>query len=148
MSDPQLLRLREEYQRTKKRRAEIESGILGLENRLGLVTKLLNSLEENRVPAHELLESLNIKPKSTLALGFWALGLKKQTEKSLTELKAEAHKATNVLSSLTVCPRCLGIGRLSGSTKYERMQEGPIIPVLSSQECRLCGGSGRLVLDR
>ncbi len=146
MSDPQLLRLREEYRRTKKHKAEIESGILELENRLGLVTKLLNSMEENGVPARELLEALNIKPKSSLALVYKVLALKKQTEKSLTEAKAEAQKATSTLSSLVVCPRCSGVGRLPGSTKYERMQEGLIIPVPSSSECSLCRGSGRLFL--
>jgi DnaJ-class molecular chaperone len=145
MSEPQLLRLREEYRRAARHKLEIESSIKDLEHRLELIGKLQNSLR-NGESSNELQTNLKIRARSNLSLNYKVVGLKKQTEASLIDRKAEAQKVTATLTSLELCPRCSGLGRLSNSTRYERLQEGPIIPVLSSSKCDLCSGSGRLPL--
>jgi excinuclease UvrABC ATPase subunit len=147
MSDPQLLRLREEYRKAKRHNLEIESSINDLEHRLDLIRKLQESLEKGASPSNDLLNALNVKARSSLILNYKVLGMKRQTEALLIERKAEAQKVTTTLTSLAVCPRCSGLGSLSGSTRYERTQEGSIIPVPSISRCDLCNGSGRLVLE-
>ncbi len=146
MSDPQLLRLREEYRRVEKRRHEIEVSIGDLENRLLLINACIASLERHERPADATLEILNIAAKSNLALFYKASGLRKQMEASVIEKKAEVQNMMSKLESLTVCPKCSGLGTLSAATRYERMQEGMIIPVPSISNCNLCGGTGKLVL--
>jgi hypothetical protein len=147
MSDTQLLRLREEYRRAKRHKLETESSIRDLEYRLDLIGKLLDSLQRGESPSTDALDTVNIKSRSSLTLIYKARASKKQTETSLIEQKAEAEKVTTTLMSLAVCPRCSGLGKLSGPTRYERMQEGPIIPVPSISRCDFCNGSGRLTLD-
>ncbi len=147
MSDPQLLRLREEYRRVEKRKHEIEVSIVDLENRLLLINACIVSLERDERPADSTLETLNIRAKSSLALFYKASGLRKQTEALVVERRAEVQTLMSKLESLTVCPRCSGLGTLSAATRYERMQEeGMIIPVSSTSNCDFCNGSGKVVL--
>ncbi len=146
MSEPQLLRLREEFRKTEKKKLEIESLIIDRENRLRLIEEVLVAMEKGQPTTNELLNALNITSKSPIALRFKVLGLKAQAETSMTQLKADRTNLLNTLSTLEVCPRCSGVGRTSSATKYERLQEGPIIPIPLLRECDLCGGSGKLVL--
>ena len=148
MSDSQLLRLREEYHKANRHKLEIEASIRDLEDRLELIRKLQDSLQNGEFPSKDLLNALNVKARSNLTLMYKVKGLKKETEDSLIEQRTDAQKVRTILASLDVCPRCSGLGTLSGQTRYERMQEGAIIPIPSSSKCHMCNGSGKLVLDR
>lgn len=138
--------MREEYRRLEKRRLEVETTIGLLENRLPLVRKCVACLERDERPSDDVLKTLNLNSKSNLTLLYKALGLRKQIETSLVEKEAELQSLRSNMESFTVCPRCLGLGTISKATKYERMQEGMIVPISSASKCDLCLGSGRLVL--
>lgn len=147
MLDPQLLRLREEYRRVVRRKLEIEAAIRLMEDYFLLAGKCIASLQRDERPSESILEAVNLKAKSNLTLLYKALGLRKQTELSLIEKKAELQNIGSKLASLTTCPRCSGLGSTPKPTRYERMQEGGIIPVSSTSKCDLCNGSGKLVLN-
>lgn len=147
MSDPQLLRLREEYRRLEMLKSEVETAVRLLENRLPLVSKCLATLERGERPPDVIIEALSLTSTSNLTLFYKALGLRKQTEASLMEKKAELQNTVSKLESLTVCPRCSGLGTKSSGTRYERMQEGMIVPMSSVSNCDLCLGSGKLILS-
>ncbi len=125
---------------------EIESSIRDLQHRLDLIGKLQDSLQHGE-SSNEVLATLGIRFRSSLTLNYKVVGLRKQTEASLIDKKAEAQKVTATLMALAICPRCSGLGRLSGPIRYERLQEGSVIAVPSLPKCDLCNGSGRLRFD-
>ncbi len=140
------MRLRDEYRRVEKRKPDVETIMKDLEHLLRLLDTSVVSLERGERPSETVLEAVNLKAKSNLTLLYKALGMRKQTELSLAEKKAELQDIGSQLASLTICPRCSGMGSTPKPIRYERMQEGGIVPISSISKCDLCQGSGKLAL--
>lgn len=150
-ADPKLLRIKGEFLLLKEKLTKAELSLAETDAKLAELATYLQATEKGEPLPDEAFATLGI-PKGSewqgrMLLKIRLLGMIKRTKTERQAVERNIGAMKEALENLYICPDCGGLGTLYGQRKYERLEEGPIIPSADYKTCSLCGGKGRITIS-
>jgi len=150
-ADPKLLRIKSEFLLLKEKLIKAELSLAEIDAKLAKLAAYLQATEKGESLPDEAFVTLGI-PKGSEWQGRMLLkirlsGIIERTKTERQAVERNIGAMRDALESLYICPDCGGLGMLYGQRKYDRLDEGQIIPSSDYKTCSLCGGKGRITIS-